>query len=147
MKVFRFMSKEEFEKYMNGDILINTVEHIAKTNSRGFCFLSLKDFEPEEAMHFLSGIVTFDVCAVFETDVKLNKSYGVYAKPIKETGNIMNDLINLFSNFTTFKTNEYCTTSYDKRKMKLIRYTENIWKQWNPAEKQLKLDWKEAKYE
>lgn len=142
MKVFRFMSKIEFEKYRNGFTLKNNKRHDGRTNSVGFCFLSIEDFTPEETMHFLNGIATFDVCAVFETKENLNKTYGVYAKPIKSTGNLMEDWIKLLCGFNDrFKANEYCITEYDKNKMRLIKYSEDIWKQWNPTEEQQKLKW------
>ena len=145
MKVFRFMSKVEFEKYKNNFILKNNRKHDGKTNSIGFCFLNVEDFTPEEAMHFLSGIVTFDVCAVFETDEKLDKTYGIYAKPIKSTGNPIEDLMNLFCGFNErFTADEYCITEYDKKRMKLIKYSEEIWKQWNPRENQEELKWVEV---
>ncbi len=148
VKVFRFMSKEEFDSYMNGDILINTVKHKAKTNSKGFCFFSLEDFEPEDAMHFLSGIVNFEVCAVFETAERLIKSYGVYAKPIKSTGNALEDLINLFYGFNNrFTASEYCATEYDNKKMKLLKYSRNIWEQWCKLEEQSSLKWIEVNKE
>ncbi len=148
VKVFRFMSKEEFEKYRNGEILINTAKHIAKTNSKGFCFLSLKDFTPEEAIHFLSGIVNFEVCAVFETDEILTKSYGIYAKPIKDTGNTLKDLMNLFYGFNNgFTASEYCATEYDNKEMKLLKYSENIWEQWRKLEEQGSLKWIEVNKE
>lgn len=146
MKVFRFMSKVEFEKYKRDFPLKNNTKHNGKTNSIGFCFLNADEYTPEEAMHFLSGIVTFDVCAVFETEEKLNKTYGVYAKPIKSTGNPFEDLLNIFSGFTDrFTANEYCITEYNQKKMKLLKYSEEIWKQWNPAEEQTKLKWMEVK--
>ncbi len=145
MKVFRFMSKVEFEKYKHNFTLRNDKKHDGKTNSIGFCFLNLEEYTPEEAMHFLSGIVSFDICAVFETEEKLNKTYGIYAKPIDPTGNIMADIINLLSGFNDhFKANEYCITSYNKEKFKLLKYSENIWKQWNPTEIQENLKWKEV---
>lgn len=145
MKVFRFMSKVEFEKYKNNFTLENNKRHEGKTNSIGFCFLDTEEFTPEEAMHFLSGIVTFDVCAVFETEEKLHKTYGIYAKPIKSTGNPFEDLLNIFNGFTDkFTANEYCVNKYNKKTMKLLKYSEEIWKQWNPAEEQSKLKWVEV---
>lgn len=142
MKIFRFMSKEEFEQYKRGITLKNNRKHDGKTNSIGFCFLNLKEYTPEEAMHFLSGIVTFDVCAVFETEEKLNKTYGIYAKPIKSSGNPIEDLLNVLSGFTDrFTANEYCTTEYNKEKMKLLKYSKEIWSQWDPMENQSKLKW------
>lgn len=145
MKVFRFMSKVEFEKYKHNFNLQNNTKHEGKTNSVGFCFLDIEEFTPEEAMHFLSGIVTFDVCAVFETKQELTKTYGVYAKPIESTGNPMEDLLNIFSGFTDrFTANEYCITEYNQETMKLLKYSEEIWKQWNPIEEQTKLKWVEV---
>ena len=146
MKIFRFMSRAEFEKYKNNEVLKNNTKHVGKTNSVGFCFLNLEDFTPEEAMHFLSGIATFDICAVFETKEKLNKTFGIYAKPINKTGNIAEDFMNLLSNLKSFRADEYCTTEYSKEKMKLIKYSEGIWEQWNPIEIQTKLKWIEEAY-
>ena len=145
MKIFRFMSKKEFEKYRSGEILENKTIHTNKTNSIGFCFFNIDNYKPERAMHFLSGIVTFDVCAVFETEKKLNKTYGVYAKPIKSTGNSFEDLLNLFARFTdTFTANEYCITKYNNKDFKLLKYSEDIWKQWQSIEEQQEFIWKEV---
>lgn len=131
MEVFRFMSIEEFEKYRNGSILINNTKHIGRTNSTGFCFFNLKDFKPEEAMHFLSGIVSFDICAVFETNEKLEKTYGGYKNPFNNT------------ELNIFIADEYCITEYDNKRFKLLKYSENIWRQWDILEKQKELKWKE----
>jgi len=144
MKIFRFMSLEEFEKYKKGETLENKKIHKDKTNSIGFCFLDTKDFKVEDAMHFLSSIVSFDICAIFETKEKnLKKSYGIYAKPIKSTDNPMEDLIKILFDFNErFTATEYCTTSYNNKDFKLIKYSENIWKQWNIRENQSDLVWK-----
>lgn len=146
MQLFRFMSKDEFEKYKKGDTLKNEVKHSNfKTNSVGFCFFNTEDFTPEEAMHFLSGLVSFDICAVFETEEKMQKTHGVYAKPIKSTGNPIEDLMKVLCGFNeSFTADEYCTTEYDNKKMKLIKYSKDIWKQWQPGEQQAKLKWKEV---
>lgn len=143
MKVFRFMSKEEFKKYKAGELLENNKKHESKTSSVGFCFFDIKDFEPKNAMHFLSGIVSFDVCAVFEVDKKiLNKTYGVYASPIKRTGDI-EELINLLKGLNDkFTATEYCTTKYNNKDFKLVKYTENLWDQWLLYDEQEELDWK-----
>ena len=84
MKVFRFMSYDEFKKYKEGQVLENNTKHLGKTNSVGFCFLDADEIDVKQALHFLSGIASFDICAVFETKKKLNKTYGEYAKPIKD---------------------------------------------------------------
>lgn len=144
--VFRFMSKREFENFKEGKKLSNNTIHKAKTNSIGFCFINIEDYAPEKALHFLSGIVSFDVCVVFKTKIKyLNKSYGVYAKHIKSTGNILEDLMNIFNGFNEkFKANEYCTTEYNNKDFKVIKYSENLWKQWQPSKEQQKIKWIEV---
>lgn len=152
MKVFRFMSNDEFQKFKSGKVMKSRKDHSkshnGKTNSKGFCFLNLEEYAPEEAMHFMSGIVSFDICAVFETDEKLNRTYGIYAKPIKSDGDILNLYEKLFIGWEeSFQANEYCTTQYDRRTFILVKYTKNLWEQWNPAEKQGKLKWEECKDE
>ena len=129
IEVFRFMSKKELEDYKKGKRLKNTTIHKSKTNSVGFCFLDAKEYKPEEAFHFLSGIVNPEICVVFEVDEdKLDKSWGKYAKPIKETGNGLQDLINLFENWdVSFIANEYCTQIYSKKDFKLVRYAVPDW--------------------
>jgi hypothetical protein len=142
MKIFRFMSNDEFQKFQAGEVLENTVHHQGKTNSVGFCFLNIKEFAPEKAMHFLSGIVSFDICAVFETEKKLQKTYGIYAKPIKSTGNLRLDLMNLYMRLSDkFTANEYCTTKYDNKNFKLIKYSKNIWSQHEVCKEQPELKW------
>ena len=119
MKVFRFMSQEEFEKYLDGEKLVNTTDHRNKfSGSIGFCFFEYLDWtdnssihgiSPEYAYEFLSGVATMDVVAVFETDVQLNKSHGRYADPYG-------------SFFDTIWMDEYCTTEYDNESFHLIKY-------------------------
>ena len=67
MELFRFMSNEEFKKLKNGEILYNDTIHIGRTNSVGFCFLNLNEYKPEDAIHFLSGIVNAEVCVKIRT--------------------------------------------------------------------------------
>ena len=148
MKIFRFMSNKEFQKYRCSNKLKNNKIHKGKTNSIGFCFLNMEDFTPEKAMHFLSGNVSFDVCAVFETEKQLNKTYGVYAKPLEMTGNMSTDMITLLLGWTeSFTATEYCCTEYDNKTFKLLRYSKNIWNQWNPSEFQKDLKWEEVSNE
>ena len=122
MKVFRFMSQEEFDKYLAGEKLVNTTDHrgnFSFSSSIGFCFFEYSDWTdtasssdgitPEYAYEFLSGVATMDVVAVFETDVQLNKSHGRYADPYG-------------SFFDTIWMDEYCTTEYDNKSFHLIKY-------------------------
>lgn len=117
MKLFRFMSKEEFNKYLKGEKLINETKHIGYTNSKGFCFMNLEDYEPEYAYQFLSGIVSTGVCVVFETNEILTKSYGGYAEPYGDF-------------FDSFVSNEYCTEEYSNNDFKLIKYCYDFDEKW-----------------
>lgn len=151
MKVFRFMSYEEFKKYKEGQVLENNTKHIGKTNSVGFCFLDADEIDIKQALHFLSGIASFDICAVFETNKKLNKTYGEYAKPIKDYDKqnplkFYYDLIMLSQDIpeNRIKINEYCTKKYSKADFKLIKYSKNIWSQWNIIDHQKELVWEEV---
>lgn len=146
MRVFRFMSNEEFEKYINGETLINNTNHKNnkfRTSSDGFCFFNEEAIDIKEAIHFLSGIVNFDVCAVFETDIStLHKGYGIYAKPLKSTGNFAIDLYNVLTNRETIKRTEYSTKQYNKKTFKLIKFSKNVWKQYRPIiDEQIDLNW------
>lgn len=144
--VFRFMSKKEFESFRKGKTLVNETIHQGRTNSIGFCFLSIDDYTPEKALHFLSGIANFDVCVVFETTKELNKTYGEYASPIKRNGDLRLDLFNLIMGINErFTATEYCTTEYSNKDFKVIKYSENIWQQWQPSEEQSNLKWIEVK--
>ena len=134
------MSREEFEKFNAGEVLYNNTKHDAKTTSVGFCFFDIKDYKPHEAVHFLSGLVSFDICAVFEVDKsKLKQRYGKYHKP-----NMM--LIPCMFPQVFYAT-EYCTTQYSNKDFKLIKYSENIWNQYNIVEEQRELEWKEVWHE
>lgn len=110
MILHRFCSKKEFEAYQRGDMLINNTDHRLKrgnaTSSVGFCFF-VED--PEEAKHWLSGIVDFDYCITVEVDeLDVRKSWGRYADSklgkaiIKE---------------------EYCSKSYDNYRFRLLDAT------------------------
>lgn len=79
---------------------------------------------------------------------RLTKSYGVYAEPINSTANTLKDIMSLFQAFyNRFTATEYCTTEYDKKKMKLLKYSENIWEQWRKLEEQGSLKWIEVNKE
>lgn len=120
MRLFRFMSKKEFDKLIKGEVLKNNKHHDGHTNSVGFCFMKVKDNEPRYAYNFLSGVVCDDVCVVFETNKKLTKSYGVYADP---NGSF----------FSTITEDEYCTKEYSLQDFKIVEmaipdFWEEEWK-------------------
>ena len=116
MEVFRFMSRKEFYKLINGEKLINKTKHEGHTNSVGFCFMG---GIPEECYEFLSGIVSDEVCVIFETNKELKETYRIYADPFG-------------SFFETITRDEYCTTTYNKenftiKKIAIPNY-KNKWK-------------------
>lgn len=118
MKIFRFMSYKEFEKYMNGENLYNNTKHKAKTNSIGFCFFDINDFSPEFAWRFLKGAIFPDICVVFEVDeTLLRKGYGIYSDPNKTLYELMNFIPKII------RVSEYCTENYNKEVFKLMKYT------------------------
>lgn len=140
MKVFRFMSKEEFDKFTNGEHLKNNKKHYeytdgvkGKTTSEGFCFLAEKDFSPEEAFHFLNGVACMDVCCMFETDKKLNKTKGIYADHSQDKNpedysmcdvlELLKDIIlNEGGNQPKMTIDEYCIKEYSNEDFELLRY-------------------------
>ncbi len=138
MEVFRFMSKFEFAKFMNGEVLKNNTDHsnFSKTDSKGFCFLNLEEHKPEDAIHFLSGLVNLDYCVKFRTNKELKKTYGIYAdsskdKELLEKGIELEDILDLLFKMASggkdipqVKINEYCTEEYSNNDFELIGYTD-----------------------
>lgn len=126
MKLFRFMSFREFQKYNDGEVLVNTknhhVENEKATNSVGFCFFNYAHYKPEEMLHSLTGIVDFSVCAIFETDRNnVRQTRGRYS--------MASDRKNF--NRISFIAKEYCTTKYSKENFKLLKYTIPDWFNWD----------------
>ena len=110
MKLFRFMSKEEFRKLVNGEELEKNKGHDGKTNSIGFCFMKDDIYNnPEYAYEYLSGIVSKDICVKFETEIELKKGYGIYADPYG-------------SFFSTITQIEYSITKYNNRDFKILEF-------------------------
>lgn len=118
MKYFRFMSLSEFDKLINKEKLYNNTKHDGRTNSLGFCFMNLKDDEPEEAYEYLSGVVSEEVCVLFETNKKLKESWGIYADPYGAF-------------FDTIIRTEYCTTQYSIEDFKILKVAiPDLWEKW-----------------
>lgn len=123
MKVYRYMSRKEFDAVWNGEELINDMDHgarRAKTNSVGFCFLGEEGdgnpYSPIDSYQFLSGIVSDDILVEFEVldESSLTESWGVYADPC---WNHWDD---------TIIVKEYCTTRYSSETLKPLRYTPDV---------------------
>ncbi len=126
MKIFRFMSKLEFIKLCNGETLTNNTVHQARTTSIGFCFLNYDEYKPENALHFLIGAANTEMCVVLETNSKLNKSIGEYAKPLSIEEYKKMSIFEFFdfSNIEVIKVNEYCTNNYNKEDFRILKYCE-----------------------
>lgn len=121
----------------NGEVLENNSKHHEdygfKTDSIGFCFFDFEEYSPEIMSHSVSGIVSFDLCVVFETEKdKLIKSSGIYAKPDKRGKSLFDVLSAIATNKGTenFKAIEYCTTHYSSKDFKMLKYAIPKWFEW-----------------
>lgn len=126
MKLFRFMSFEEFKKFDDGEELINNTDHSKdnnnKTNSIGFCFFNYAQHKPEEMLHSVFGVATCNICCIFETDRKnVRRTYGRYSQAIDK-----NTL-----DRRTIIAHEYCTTKYSKENFKLLQWAIPEWSNWD----------------
>lgn len=86
MILHRFMSEAEFERLLAGERLTNTTDFHGEqgrhTTSVGFCFFPE---DPDEAIHWLRGIVTTDRCVTLDIpDELLTESTGEYRDPDKD---------------------------------------------------------------
>ena len=128
MKIYRYMSKNEFDLYSAGKEIIGKEHNGCKTTSVGVCFLpeivrfvsgeETYEWNPEMCLDFLTGIVSKDEILVeFETDKEMTISKGTYADPI--------DICDWFATITI---KELCTPSYSAKDCKALRYKVNgIW--------------------
>jgi len=108
-----FMSSDEYDALMRGETLENETDHAKKawSRSKGFCFFPVGGHDDDYAhsidyyYEFASGIVSEDVCVVFESNgAELRESKGTYADPC---GGF----------FDTIRVEEFCTERYDRETM------------------------------
>ncbi len=128
MKLFRYMSENEYQKYLKGETLINTKKHEGKNNtSVGFCFMEGDLEKALESIHFLNGIVCQEVLCIFEIDEKhLTKSQAKYAPIIKDGDDIFDTLFKLYNGWHDFDIREeYCLTKYNNKIAKLVYCNKN----------------------
>ena len=137
MILHRYMSEQEFDAYQAGKVLKNETNHRKNgehSDSVGFCFFPE---QPDEAIHWLRGIVCTDVCVTFDVpDDKVVKSRGTYCDndaSDNSWGAIFEDIIAAMQgeemkNAVKMEKTEYCCTRYDKKTFKLIdfRYSKTI---------------------
>lgn len=125
MKYYRYMSEKELNKLLKGDIIEGRI-HKARTSSVGVCFLGEStnvhgaDWNAIECYEFLSGIVSSDVLVEFDTEIKLNESWGIYADPAPYSGW-----------FDTISITEYCIGSYSLENFKITRIARFSEDEWN----------------
>ena len=117
MRIYRFMSQEELDRYLAGETLENRTEWEREMHNRsssvGFCFFG--DDDPiESRLRYLSGVVDFTVIAEFEADNrKLEQSVGWYRDLSKDDG--------ISWPVPTRAVKEYCTKRYSRESFRLIR--------------------------
>lgn len=116
MFVYRFMSVSEFRKMECGATLHPFHNNFqARTISNGFCFMRLMDVMPECTYKFLSGIVTDDVCVMFDVPSNvLTESFGFYANPWDDILDALND--------EGQEVREYCALSYNRDSFRPVAY-------------------------
>lgn len=125
MRVCRFMSHKEFERFLRGDVLINRTDWKSegnKTGSKGFCFFPAgpDDPAPEDRIAYLTGVICMDVCAVFDTNVNdLNSSLGRYSDPDAPMPSIQEILFGSFHG--TQWVPEYSRKFYSNNDFRLVK--------------------------
>lgn len=112
MKLTRFCSKEEYEKFMAGETLTNHTDHYrggkGGSTSVGFCFTT---DPPKAAWQYLKGIVSSEVCMVLDIPQEsLKISIGKYADYSKGQSGIHSCL-----------KKEFCLTTYSNKTDRLIK--------------------------
>lgn len=121
------MSEAEFERLIAGERLTNTTdfhgEQGKRTTSVGFCFFPE---DPDEAIHWLRGIVTTDRCVTLDIpDELLTESTGKYRDPDKDE---YTEDMGFFAALTmpcpTMEKKEYCLKEYSLQTVRLLSATD-----------------------
>lgn len=140
MIVHRFMSNAEYARLLEGKELYNNTGHKKngkRTSSVGFCFFTE---DPEDAVHWLSGIVNLEQCVTMEIpDGFLIPSFGMY---LDEDGTDLSRPMNyqeLMSIAKFKKRTEYCRCRYSLKDVKVISATDKYYSKYPPIEYQQEL--------
>lgn len=120
MKLYRFMSIAECDKFLKGETLVNTTDHSVKRGSastaKGFCFGIGDEEQAKKALRRLRGIVSTDILMVFEPkDIgKFTSCKGRYIDydKIDAEGKTIYDY--LIESTPTKYFDEYCISSYSR---------------------------------
>ena len=134
MEIHRFMSRREYELLAAGKELYNPTNHRKKdkkrTNSIGFCFFTEN---PDDAVHWLSGIVDLDVCVTMEVpDGWGVKSWGLY---LDDEATDMSKPMNYqdFMREAKFKKRaEICRCRYSTKDVRIIDATDKYYSMYPP---------------
>ena len=122
MKLVRFMGPEELQKYLSGEVLRNDMswKYISKSSSVGFCFFPA-DPPPEQRLHYLSGVVSFNVVAEFETigPLMIRKGAGRYRDPEQDDPKSLAEAI--FTAPRMMEVEEYSMREYSLQSLRLLR--------------------------
>lgn len=126
MILHRFMSQQEFDKLMAGEVLTNTTDHHRDmgrhTSSVGFCFFTEN---PDEAIHWLSHIVCQDVCVTLQIpDDLLTESEGEYRDVENDDVEGMSLMELFFTPPLTIWRKEYCLQRYSLREVEVLKHTD-----------------------
>lgn len=126
MIIHRFMGQREYELLTAGRELYNNTDHWrtrrCHTNSRGFCFF-LED--PDEAVHWLSGIVDLDWCVTMEVpDGWGIQSWGDYLDEEKTDLSRPMDLKDALTNVHHKRRTEICRKRYSTKQVRIISATQ-----------------------
>ena len=124
MTVHRFMSQQEFDKLMAGEVLENDTVHSElgrHSTSIGFCFFTE---DPDKAIHWLSHIVCQYVCVTFQIpDHLLTESKGEYRDVDNDDIEGMSLYDMFFTPPPTIWRKEYCLQRYSRKDVRIVDVT------------------------
>lgn len=119
------MCAQEYKSLINGNVLVNFKQHNkngSRTSSIGFCFFKE---DPDEAVHWLSGIADLDWCVTMEVEDKfLVKSWGLY---LDEKNTDLSKPMNYedFMRSAKFiRREEFCRCRYSNAQVRILSATD-----------------------
>lgn len=122
MRVVRFMNEDEYKKYLLGFTIRSRKEWASegrRSTSRGICFFPEYP-SPEERLHYLSGVVSFECVVVFETcsdRIAFNQTEGEYRVAVTAP----KADIWVPSPVRTKMVREFCREYYNRKILKAVR--------------------------
>lgn len=121
MKLYRYMSEAEFNKFTAGIPVVGKSHFDCRTDSTGICFLgevtrfisgeNEYTFSPEQCVKFLPLWHDQYILVEFETSEDVTESFGIYADPIQ-----CDDW------YACIEIQEYCIDQYSRDTFEMTRY-------------------------